>query len=132
MKPVSITVAKLAKLVGFDLPTLQYFILETGESNEFGANEPANFNGSEKVLDFYNQEEIASRPYQSQIQQWLREKHDMCIVPVRVRPGHTNQIIYLDGHEWWLEGASIVDSSYEAALERGLEQALRYIVDKEE
>ena len=124
---ISIETAILAKEKGFDEITRYYF-------NEYGMSKDS----SSTSLYWYSDDGFCRRPTQSLLQKWLRDKHNIDIQILRNKPGYneykveiyktnnTNEYIYFTIKE--KDGIYIKwFKTYEAALEKGLYQALTLI-----
>ena len=125
---INFLTAKLAKQAGFDEKVEFCFIEGHGDQMFPVGNEYHSIEGT-TFCNFNKDDGCYSICTLSFLQQWLREVHDLDIVPVRVKPDHVNRIIYLNGYEWYNnKGLYIVESSYEEALEKGLSAGLKVIL----
>ncbi len=135
---ISLETAKLAKIVGFDNRTSHYYVLEFGSFKESNKLEKwSGFdNESERCLYFRKigcfQPHLALAPTQSELQKWLRDKHEIHInIGRSFKCYNVDFIIKYDKEEdnnIVLERDLFTDyNTYEEALEEGLIKALKYI-----
>lgn len=129
---VTFETAKLAKEKGFNIPTKYCFYtwLESVcklDNKELETNETLEKLALEEGLD---KDLWISQPTQSELQKWLREKHNIDVIvdvgnngvkfyKVRVFRNGENNLSYLTPFE-----------KYEQALEEGLKEGLKYIKEK--
>jgi hypothetical protein len=118
--------AKLAKEKGFDWDVLHSYrdgLLDL-DDNYTGVISEMYFNANGKNRTKFK--EILSAPTQSLLQKWLREKYD-AKVEVRVELG----IAYISRVYWNVDirasSISTPTKTYEEALEKGLQEALKLI-----
>jgi hypothetical protein len=135
---VNIEVAKLAKEKGFNIPTISYYTPEgyctESEGYQTERLEESNWNDGQGSYPTSPEEVDCSAPTQSLLQKWLREVHKS-VITIRV---------YNNGEEWdeteyrvsvsefkhFTTHDSFVKSNfstYEEALEVGLQEALKLI-----
>ena len=127
---VTVGLARMAKLVGFNLKTSSVWLDETDYAHHYSAT----------PLDWNRHEDMVSLPTLSQLQKWLRDEHDIHVVitPEYYEDGFTWNMQVL----WWL-GEDYPDKyistyggtmsygdtgqfdSYEHALENGLRLAIK-------
>ena len=125
---ISFETAKLAKEKGFNIDTFKYYRISINPEKKVA--EPL----SEDQTYFPNVKESIAAPTQSLLQKWLREEHGMLIYVKHFKQNwyewviQTNEIVECDGRIW---GDDIIseqnESTYEQALEAGLEYALKLI-----
>ena len=118
---ITFETAKLAKKKGFDIP-VHYFVSDV---SGYSANMNAVQDFNKEQASFY------SAPTQSLLQKWLREKHN-CVVFTKPWIGANFFIssdtfyseIYLNQYR---KGETELEDTYEEALEKGLQEALKLI-----
>lgn len=104
------------------------------KENKFGLDSYTGFvfdeNGVELDLAFYAMEDKYARPRQSLLQKWLRDEHGVDII---ILLANTNRHCYI-GEIWQtiknkpVHSLNLSDSdTYEEALEKGLQEALKLI-----
>lgn len=113
---ISYITAKLAKEKGFDVPVDTYLTEKNKDVNR-------KLKMRAPLYNFNQLDNIFSRPTQSLLQRWLREVHNIdvyCIPWV-----YENKTVY----DFFInyKGESRAYSSYEEALEVGLQEALKLI-----
>lgn len=138
---ISFNTAKLAKEKGFDEKVFWYW--ENNNSNViqaskdityiggFKANSHKGFRGDKK----YKKIPYISRPTQSLLQKWLREKHKIFVSVIEDYDlekdswffGYTINYIVKDIKDLGTEDINFDYETYEKALESGLQQALKLI-----
>lgn len=139
---VSFETAKLAKEKGFDIEIYSYFWDDDGDVCEIDEKDALdsfedNWNNDTKYSDYY------SRPTQSLLQKWLRDIHNIDVQPVcnyHYKLGKqyylgiifTNtdkkvDTIIIKETDKFLDTINRHYNSYEEALEKGLQEALKVI-----
>jgi len=143
---ITFELSRIAKEKGFNYPTSKYFEHsltervdeEDGKSGPFGwgkgelTTQSSYFINNHKDIDFSNKSWYqCSRPTQSLLQRWLREVHDIHLVPC---PHHKCLSYGCDVYHYTKEnetGYTPIEmsssNSYEEALEKGLQEALKLI-----
>jgi hypothetical protein len=117
---ISFETAKLAKEKGFDIETMDTFRLWYDETLDYLGGFQ-NWNDPEWGLP---NEEFYSRPTQSLLQKWLREKHGIHVQAMYAL--HRNIKGYFFGIPELPEAENnLVYDTWEAALEPGLQEALK-------
>jgi len=116
MKETLITfeTAELAKEKGFDFLVNNYY----NHNNELKEHK---YNANITVLEFH-------APTQSLLQKWLREEHNIAVYNKPVADNSGRWSVYVDdmgGHHYITY--YIYEPTYEEALERGLQEALKLI-----
>jgi len=133
---ISFKTAKLAKDKGFNIEVFNWFYLK---ENRFIDQLPIEWKSSEKLnfnLDFNNKlENQVSRPTQSLLQKWLREKHNIHVNPdiyhiwyytfKNIEPVYRCKIIFFVNRK--KQSTWIGLGKYEDVLELGLQKALTLI-----
>ena len=107
---ISFETAKLAKEKGFNWKVSLHY---ESNGNRFFDKVECNFN---------NVELICSAPTQSLLQKWLREVHKLIITIDHVTSKGWCYRIQINNSDW-----SIYFKTYEEALEKGLQEALKLI-----
>jgi hypothetical protein len=106
--------AKLAKEKGFDCKSNFY-----------------NWYGSDKILNqMYDLENIILAPTQSLLQKWLREKHKILVEATHFTAEYFTYNLYKRDNIIYilkLGGLDNICNTYEEALEKGLQEALKLI-----
>tara|TARA_R100001086_G_scaffold214519_2_gene130577 strand:- start:1014 stop:1427 length:414 start_codon:yes stop_codon:yes gene_type:complete len=130
---ISFETAKLAKDKEFDIPVFWYHSTVDGKRMEediekgySGSQIPAhNFNsGAEEIVEV----ELFSAPTQSLLQRWLREKHNILIqVTCLYFTPFTWYCKILNKPSMGVETSIRKGTTYEAALEEGLQEALKLL-----
>ena len=135
---ISFETAKLAKEKGFDIPIRQQngvFVLSTGKiDNIISTDKISNWN-DDKYVD------ICSAPTQSLLQRWLRERYDIYVTALPFRD--VEDEVELCWYFSLVEDSEELDDilcneshlgasddnykTYEEALEKGLQEALKLI-----
>lgn len=114
---ISFNTAKLAKKKGFDLLTVngitEYNVIKSGKYNL-----PMDWNGSDFI----------SCPTQSLLQKWLREKHNIEVISLRAEDFmfYKYKVSNIKKLKINLK-AGFEFNTYEEALEKGLQEALKLI-----
>ena len=124
---ISFDTAKLAKEKGFNIPTISYYNpkgrSEESEGYMTERLECSNWNDGQGSYPTHAKDVECSAPTQSLLQKWLREVHntDVYCIPWI----YENKRVY----DFFVnyEGESRAYSSYEKALEVGLQEALKLI-----
>jgi len=136
MELVTFETAKLAKEKGFNLGCQDCFDA-SGSSYSYGWCE--RLDDFFKDQDFFNSEiedlqfseKYFTRPYQSQLQKWLREKHFIYVSVIPSYVGNdSKKRLYFElsfGSKIRQVTGSGYKETYEEALEEGLIQALKLI-----
>lgn len=123
---VSLEVAKIAKKIGYYIPTIAYFHPNYGLSaNSFHEHdELENMNSDVWASGFY------SAPTQSMLNYWLRKNHniDVCVSPYHKSDGYSPSI-YKDKLSCDILGGYGMYDKYEKAYNVGLLDACK-IVDE--
>lgn len=121
---IAFETAKLAKEKGFDWESYKVFMKEDNEYKSIRCPLPENWNSLK------NSKEAISRPTQSLLQKWLREVHN---IQMFMKPYWDSS---LNKGEFACDVIRIKDgkvikslrlNSYEEALEKGLQEALKLI-----
>ena len=148
-KLISLETARMAKEKGFDIPVIHYYtrINKYNRKNHISYSEgymterleESNWNNGYGSYPTSAEEVDCSAPTQSLLQKWLREEHNISVNPIPNFKTKLNQyhlgIVFID--------KGVVDStiiriddayktiilfdSYEEALEKGLQEALKLI-----
>jgi hypothetical protein len=114
--------AKLAKEKGFDL-IVRYFYSDYSE-NKYIIEE-------RKDKNYNIQKRMTSAPTQSLLQKWLREEHKIEIKTAEEGRGYRSWYKKKDGKRWvHALGGYTHKPTYEEALEKGLQEALKLIKSK--
>jgi hypothetical protein len=117
---ISFETAKLAKEKGFNWKVNNYFQLKTISGGVF---EEYLEDSNQDINSDFPQNALFSRPSQSLLQKWLREKHN---IEVYIIPWiYNNKTVY----DFFVnyEGESRAYSTYELALETSLIEGLKHI-----
>lgn len=131
---ISFETAKLARDEGFDWKTFPCYIIENKELNYDAMWENWNHN---------QYDDVVSAPSQSFLQKWLREKHGIHItigkVDIDIKRGyvlkiegagsfqpHWNKKV-IDKQRGIYSDENLICGTYEKALEKGLQRALKLI-----
>lgn len=131
---ITFDTAKLAKEKGFDIHNYPFYYFYKGdkESNYIAIN-------PKDIISFLTSEEGLLRPTQSLLQKWLREIHNIDVEPYLILCKHNNKEIPQHPEEKEYDYMLIVSGisqyigtiqnnlSYEQALEKGLQEALKLI-----
>lgn len=117
---VSLETAKLLKEAGFDVPCISQYI-----QNRFKWN-----GGSLNKVNFNEYETVFSCPTQALAARWLREEHNIMIVPFF--DDYMGKWYYVIDGVKKQSGIKCVQSAsdyddYETALEAGLQEAIKLI-----
>jgi len=135
----SIETAKLAKEKGFNIKTHDYFAKHvydkkyheyTGYNDDYwGENYEYDWNTNGEPFKPFSKD-CYSRPTQSLLQKWLREEHGVDVI---ILLANTSRHCYI-GEIWQtiknepVHSLNLSDSgTYEEALEKGLQEALKLI-----
>jgi hypothetical protein len=115
---ISFETAKLAKELGFDVPT-QWMYIDKPESLQFDEREPYN----------WNEREGYSAPTQSLLQKWLRENHNIqmnlkVFHDATSQPKNTFVCDVIEPEKTGRVLKSHRKPTYEEALEEGLKNGL--------
>lgn len=123
---ISFETAKLAKEKGFDEKVRAVFRVwhEVAQERKY-QDRAYNYNGADWDGD---KEQFYSRPTQSLLQKWLREKHELHLVVDHSKKGHY-EVRLSDNSDNSISTELFGESfpSYEEALEAGLIVALKRI-----
>jgi hypothetical protein len=118
---ISFETAKLAKEKGFREKSMHWY---NSSGLPVSVAQPQSPSDDKRFPSY-------SRPTQSLLQRWLREKHRIDIDC----SCDYERILWKVGHRmkgYGYHSSSLMFISYEAALEKGLQQALKLIPEKEE
>lgn len=128
-KLISFETAKLAKEKKFDWEVSNAFVIKHKKVSEEDSYY-YNHNGSLNLNPLKDNliSEIISRPTQSLLQKWLREKPSMYVyvIPINTkRPSGNYEInVYKNNERYFFDYGF---NTYEEALEKGLQEALKLI-----
>lgn len=117
---VSFFISELLKKAGFDWETIQYYHTGSKELVEPTYNFSKNFNDLVEFGHAYN-----SAPTLELAQRWLREvKGVKLVVTLLDDGGYSYKYAYKKTKVEWFEPYE----TYELALERGIEECLKYVI----
>lgn len=132
---ITFETAKLAKEKGFDIPTIQFYTsgkkAYLSEAQDYMTERYAesNWNNGRGSYPTEPEKVSCSAPTQSLLQKWLREKHSIfCEVKVglqHIEFMFSSFIVTKDGRGY--KYRSSYYNTYEEALEKGLQEALKLI-----
>lgn len=127
---VTFDIAKFAREIGFDWECNTYYNTfgnpDTYKYYE-GDGSGVDINSTCEENDAYNNKVICIAPTQSILQKWLREEHNIILIP----DYNVNEFKYF----YWIitkdetkECSEYIHKTYEDALEVGFESALKLII----
>ena len=129
---ISFQVAKLAKEKGFNEICDSHFEEDGGAYDSYGLPFKPN--------DKQEHEILYARPTQSLLQKWLREVHDIIVTPCTFDKGFLEKDKFC--YQYYIENKTDLDDdrlvgmlvykTWEEALEKGLQEALKFIADDKE
>ena len=112
---VSFEVAKLAKEKGFNIPCRsKYTVMKTKKK----------FTTNSMLSRISTKDNVYLVPTQSLLQKWLREKHNIIVFINPYPTTYAAVIVYNNREDRY---ATDLYDTYEIALEKGLEEALKLI-----
>lgn len=130
MKRINFETAKLAKEAGFDIQSDCPVSWKDGKLDV-----------EEEYIFYSSYKDVFPAPYQTKLQEWLREKHNIHIEVFYIKPRHKESHIkkIADNTSWgcgWIDITSksvvlediIYKETHEEALEIGLQEALKTII----
>ncbi len=125
---ISFKTAKLAKKKGFDIKVETFYMGDSEDNFLHNAGKKDNWNNYKCILNESELSDDYSAPTQSLLQKWLREVH---LISIKVDDFTYNSKIRYDVNVVPLgsqeDTPSEVLKSYEEALEKGLQEALKLI-----
>lgn len=129
--------AKLAKEKGFDISVINYYDkkgrLTYSEDYQTERLAESNWNNSQGSYPTLAEEVSCSAPTQSLLQEWLREEHNIHVVAIPsiiMKSDWEDEIEYyynVYSYNGILSSKGMETFSYEEAIEKGLQEALKLI-----
>jgi hypothetical protein len=130
--------AKLAKEKGFNLVIQKFFLHKGVKDVDLKKHPTPKLNSADNELRYSNWNNKASRtsaPTQSLLKKWLRKKHKICVssdlwdyLGKEKLPTWQYNIIKIDADSDYIKSHKPKKgTSYEEALEKGLQEALKLI-----